>query len=182
MYGLSVVRPERGERWVAEVDSLHPQQELGGGDVCGEAVHAKDQRSAEAAVVPGDEPADDRKELWCRAHLGGRVPAASRAGGAGMAVAAGVGGWTVGETALPTTPLDTCIPETAARLGEGPTGIEAQGRDPVPPLGGVPGGASGRLRVQPVLRAARGVGRQVGPGDASGAPGRGEAVRGLRRA
>ena len=65
---------------------------------------------------------------------------------------------------------------------------DAQGAEPAaaPDLaaavGGVPGGTAGRVRVQPVLRAVPAVEGAPGPGDAAGAQGRGEAVRGLRRA
>ena len=71
---------------------------------------------------------------------------------------------------------------SAARLGGGEPGDEAQGHDAAGAVGRVQGGASERVRIHDLLPSLQELARPPRRGDAPGSSCRRKAVRGLRRA
>ena len=78
-------------------------------------------------------------------------------------------------------PCETGPPRRGDRLAQGPRGDEAAQRDAGAAVAGVPRGAGGRLRLQPLLRSLWRMAQDHLGDDAPDASGRGEAVRRLCR-
>ena len=111
--------------------------------------------------------AGDRREPGRRAVDAERLSEARRARRSRLAAARGSDRCGARGDAVPAggrrDPAGAC----PARLADDPPRAPAQGRDAGAPVGGVPGGASRRLRLQPVLRALPALG---GPARADDAP------------
>ena len=132
---------------------------------------------AGAAFGAGDCP--QRRD---RAHDGGAVPGPRGGRGAVVAVAGRSGCGGAGAALVRRPGREIAGPADRPGLAGGASGATGQGRDPGLALAGIPGTSTGRLAVQPVLRALPRLAGAPGHRHAPDPPGRREVVRRLRRA
>ena len=115
-------------------------------------------------------------------HHGGRSSAPGPGGGAGLAAARGPGRRGAGGVAVPQGAGAADGGPAAAGVGVHPSRAAPPGGDAHAVVAGVQGvPPGGRLLLQPVLPPLPAVAAASGPGDAPGAPSRGEALRRLPR-
>ncbi len=114
---------------------------------------------------------------------GAAVPGPGGSGGAGLAAALDADGRRAGGAAVRRRRGDgRAAAQGRARLGGGAPRTAAARRDADAALVRIPGGQPRRVPVQPLVRALPGLGGPAVADHAAGPPGRGAAVRRLRRA
>ena len=145
-----------------------------------EIAHAEDTRCATATCRRPVEAADCRQPER-RRDVGGGIPASGAACRCWLAVTRGAFGQGTGPAAVPAAGIPGRGPSAAPRLADPASRVEEARRDPVPFVGRVPGGSSGRVRLQPVLRPLSRLAGPARPDHAPNSRGWREDVRRLRR-